>query len=85
MDPVQYPGTDNALATCTGVKDTNNPATSQCTRWTIGPAAANGGLDLNGLPRNVSLLSKSSTIKGKTVEQNLGYYYMTFNIDVSNP
>lgn len=84
MDQQNYPGTDNALATCTGVLDPLNPSTSPCNAWTITPAAINGGTD-NGQPRNVTELVKVSTVKGKTVEQHLGYYYMTFKFGITKP
>ena len=78
--------TDNARVTCTGVVDPNNPADSQCNRWSITPTGANGGVDpATGQVRNVARLVRLSTTKGKTTEQKLGDYYMTFNIGAANP
>lgn len=85
MNPVQYYGTDNALVTCTGVVDPLNPGTSKCNKWTIGPTGTIGGADSTGQLRNVTQLTKQTTVKGKTVDETLGYYYMTFNISVTNP
>ena len=85
MDQIRYPGSDDALVTCTGVVDPLSPSTSQCNKWTIGPTAINGGTDAGGQPRNLTELVKVTTSKGKTTEQHLGYYFMTFNIGISNP
>lgn len=85
MNPPQYLGTDNALVTCTGVVDPLHPNTSKCNQWSIGPTGTNGGVDSSGQLRNLTQLMKQTTSKGKTVEQSLGYYYMTFNIGITNP
>jgi hypothetical protein len=85
MNPVQYFGTDNALVTCTDVVDPLNPSTSKCNKWSIEPTAINGGTDAAGQPRNLTQLVQVSSAKGHTTEQHIGYYYMTFNIGVTNP
>jgi len=77
-----YPETDNAVVTCTGVD-----ANSQCNQWQIEPEGTNGGCltaDCS-VRQNVVKLVKLATVKGKLTEVNLGDFYMTFSIGVTNP
>ncbi len=78
MNSVQYAGTDEALITCTGVVS----GTSNCNQWRIEP---NGSDPVTGQKRNLVRLIKLATVKGKTTDQILGDYYMTFNVGISNP
>lgn len=80
MSTLWSSGTDDALVTCAGVVDPNNPNTSQCNRWRITPSGTH-----DGQLRNLSRLVRVYTAKGKTVEENRGTYYMTFDITVTNP
>lgn len=78
----QYPETDNASVTCSGVD-----ANSQCNQWRIEPDGLKGGCltpDCS-VKQNVVKLVKFVIVKGKPTEVNLGDFHMTFAIDASNP
>jgi hypothetical protein len=77
-----YPDTDNADVTCTGVN-----ANSQCNQWQIEPNGLKGGCLTEdcSVKQNVVKLVKVVTVKGKITEVNLGDFYMTFSIGVTNP
>ena len=81
MSSQNYPETNYALVTCTGVLDPNNPETSQCNQWRIEP----GVTQPDGQRKNISKLVRFYTSKGKTIEENHGDFYMSFAIDITNP
>ena len=77
-----YPETDNVNFTCSGVD-----ANSQCNQWRIEPDGAKGGCltpDCS-VKQNVVKLVKVVTVKGKLTNVDLGDFYMTLSIDVTNP
>jgi hypothetical protein len=81
MNSLDYPETNYALVTCTGVVDPNNPGTSQCNQWRIEPAVTQP----DGQKKNIAKLVRFYTSKGKTIEENHGDFYMSFSIGVTNP
>ena len=81
MDSQRYPQTNYALITCTGVSDPNNPDTSPCNRWRIEPSVTQP----DGQLKNIAKLVRVTTSKGKTTEIDLGNFYLSFLIDITNP
>lgn len=81
MNSQTYPQTNYAVVTCIGVVDPNNASTSQCNRWKIEPSVRQP----DGQLKNIAKLVRVSTSKGKTTEQDLGNFYMSFSIDITNP
>ncbi len=79
MDSVAYPGTNDALITCTGVVDPNNLSTSQCNQWKIEPIVTQPS------GKNIGRLVRFYTSKGKTIEEPHGDFYMSFSINMTNP
>jgi hypothetical protein len=78
MNPASYPQTNYALVTCTSVvSDTN----SQCNGWRIEPSVTQP----DGQKKNIAKLVRATTSKGKTIETNLGDFYMSFSIDLTSP
>ena len=78
MNSAAYPVTNYALVTCTGVVSSTNP---QCNQWTVEPSVTQP----DGQLKNIARLIRYSTSKGKTVEENLGDFYMSFSISITNP
>ncbi len=66
-----YVDTDSVRVTCLGATN------GQCNSWGIEPAAASG--------MNVAKLLLLTTARGKTVATDLGKFYMSFAISVTNP
>lgn len=81
MNSVNYPQTNYALVTCTGVADPINPSTSQCNQWRIEPSVTQP----DGQRKNISKLVRFYTLRGKTIEEDHGDFYMSFSIFVTNP
>lgn len=79
MDSVVYPGTNDALITCTGVVDPANLYTSQCNQWKIEPLVTQPS------GKNVARLTRVYTSKGRTIEENRGDFYMSFSLNMTNP
>lgn len=81
MNSQTYPQTNYAVVTCTGVVDPNNPGTSQCNRWRIEPSVTQP----DGQLKNIAKLVRVTTSKGKTTETDLGNFYLSFLIEITNP
>lgn len=81
MNPLNWPQTNYALVTCTGVVDPTNPATSRCNQWTITPSVTQPDGEL----KSIAHLERLVTVKGKTTSENHGDYYISFSILVTNP
>lgn len=81
MNSQTYPQTNYAVVTCIGVVDPNNPGTSQCNRWRIDPSVTQA----DGQLKNIAKLVRVSTSKGKTIETDLGSFYLSFSIEITNP
>ncbi|HSB11728.1 MAG TPA: hypothetical protein VLM38_19725 [Blastocatellia bacterium] len=73
------PETNATTVTCTGVDGNGN-----CNIWTIEPSGPCVTADCS-LRKNVIRLAKIATVKGKSVATNLGDFYMSFAIEVTNP
>ncbi len=71
------PGTDPATITCKGVV----PATNQCNQWKFESTA----IQANGERKNIGRLVKVVTTPKNTTEFDMGSYYFSFAIDVTNP
>lgn len=78
MNSSNYPQTNYALATCTGVVSETN---DQCNQWTIEPSVTQP----DGQLKNIAKLVRFYSSKGKTVEENLGDFYLSFSISITNP
>lgn len=81
MNSMNYPETNYALVTCTGVVDPNNPDTSQCNQWKIEPSVTQP----DGQRKNIAKLVRFYTSKGKTIEEDHGDFYLAFSIGITNP
>jgi hypothetical protein len=81
MSSQNYPQTNYALATCTGVVDPNNPGSSQCNQWRIEPAVTQP----DGQKKNIAKLVRFYTSRGRTIEEDHGDFYMSFAIGITNP
>ena len=79
MDSVRYPGTNDALITCTGVVDPANLYTSQCNQWKIEPIVTQPG------GKNIGRLVRIYTSRGKTIEEDRGDFYLSFSLKITNP
>lgn len=71
--------TNQMSATCTSVD-----GSGKCNRWTIGPSGPCVTADCE-VRTNRIRLAKVTTLRGKSVVTNLGEFYMTFAIEVTNP
>ena len=80
MNSTNYPETNYALVTCTGVVDPNNPNTSQCNQWRIEPSVTQP----DGQRKNIARLVRVLT-KGNITEENHGDFYVSFSLNVTNP
>jgi len=81
MNPLNWPQTNYAVVTCTGVVDPTNPSTSQCNQWTITPSVTQPDGEL----KNIAHLERLVTVKGQTTSENRGDYYISFSIAITNP
>jgi hypothetical protein len=75
MNSNNFPEVNLVQITCSG---TNSSA--KCNQWRIEPTA----IQLNGERKNVGKLLKVATRHGET-DQNLGNFYLSFTIHVTNP
>ncbi len=67
-----YPGTQEVLWTCTST------ASGICSSWKMQS-------DPSGQGKVAAQLLKISTVRGKTVEELRGKYYISFSVNVTNP
>jgi hypothetical protein len=81
MSSLNYPETNYALVTCTGVVDPSNPTTSQCNQWRIDPSVTQP----DGQTKNIAKLVRFYTSRGKTIEEDHGDFYMSFSMNITNP
>ncbi|MGI8836907.1 MAG: hypothetical protein ACR2H4_09755 [Pyrinomonadaceae bacterium] len=81
MNSQNYPATNYAVVTCTGVVDPNSPSTSQCNQWRIDPSVTQP----DGQRKNIAKLVRFYTSKGKTIEEDHGNFYVAFSIVFTNP
>ncbi len=72
IEKTNYPGTQEVLWTCAAT------ANGKCTAWKMQSDPAGQG-------KVAAQLLKVSTVKGKTVEEPRGKYYISFSVDVNNP
>jgi hypothetical protein len=79
MNPNNWPQTNYALVTCTGVVDPANPATSLCNQWRIEPSVTQP----DGERKSIAHLERLP--KGRPVSESHGDFYMSFAISVTNP
>jgi hypothetical protein len=70
-----FPGTDYVNWTCI-----STGSSGKCIQWRMEPAAAYGGEK-----KNIAQLVKQVTVRGKTTNEEIGKYYVSFVIDVTNP
>jgi hypothetical protein len=77
----EFPETDYALITCTGVVDPANPSTSECNGWRIEPSVT----QLDGQKKNVAKLVRLYTVKRQQVTEDLGDFYMSFSMSFAKP
>ncbi len=75
--PYYFTQTNWVLVTCTAAD-----STGACSHWTLSPTSANPNTNQ---PANVAHLFRVTTVKGKTVNEDHGDYYMTFAIDINRP
>jgi hypothetical protein len=73
MNPNNHGETDWALATCAGVVDPGNPATSACNKWSVTP---NG--NYGGVAKNVAYLERVGS-----PSVFIGLVYMSFDVLVT--
>ena len=76
MNPSNDAASNFAKVTCTGVN-----ASGPCNQWVINPITQADGTTV----KSIAVLLRDTTVRGKTVTTNLGYFYMTFNIGITNP
>jgi hypothetical protein len=75
MNPVNFASTEYVSWTCLAT------AGGPCSSWTMQPSVTQA----DGLLKARGKLIKVSTVKGKTVETQLGEFYFGFNIGVTTP
>ena len=75
MNPLNDAASSFVNVTC-GSTD----ASGKCNRWTIAPIT-----QADTSVRSIAVLLRDTTVKRKTTTTNLGYFYMTFQIGVTNP
>ncbi len=75
MNPLNDAASSFANVTC-GSTD----ASGKSNRWTSSPIT-----QADTSVRSIAVLLRDTTVKGKTTTTNLGYFYMTFQIGVTNP
>lgn len=81
MNTGNFPETNYALVTCTGVVDPNNPSTSQCNQWKIEPSV----IQPDGRKKNVAKLVRVYTANRQTVNEDHGDFYMSFSMSFTQP
>jgi hypothetical protein len=77
--PDGCPETQPTTVTCTGIDSGGN-----CNSWRIEPSGECVTADC-AVRKNVIRLAKIVTVRGQQVITNLGDFYMSFNIGVTNP
>jgi hypothetical protein len=80
MNSDNFSETQPASVTCMAVVDPSRPATAQCKQWKIEPLM----LQPDGQKKNVAKLLKLGGSPNQA-DQNLGDFYISFAIDVTNP
>ncbi len=78
MNSANEPGTDDGVFTCIHVNGSNqNDPAALCNGWSARPATESG--------KAVGRLTRTATVRGKTVTTYLGDYYMTWYLEFTNP
>ena len=80
MNSLEYPEVNFALFTCSGVVDPANPSTSACNEWSVTPSTTQP----DGQTKNRAQLLRF-TLKGKTVTEDFGDFYLTFSFRITRP
>lgn len=75
MNPLNFSSTENVSWTCLGTSG------SRCSAWTLQPSTIRS----DGFLKARGQLLKISTVRGKTVETQLGEFYFAFKIGVTTP
>ncbi len=75
MNPSNFSGTDWAQWTCLSLN-----SSGKCSNWQMVPSSFH-----DGTRKARGQLLKISTVKGKTVEEKRGVFYLSFKIDATNP
>lgn len=75
MNPLNDGATSYVLVTCNAAN-----ASGQCSSWTIAPIT-----QADSSVRSIAVLLRDTTVRGKTTTTNLGHFYMTFEIELTNP
>jgi hypothetical protein len=70
-----FPGTDYVSWTCISAG-----SSGKCIQWRVEPAAEYGGEK-----KNIAQLIRQVTVRGRTTNEEIGKYYVSFVIDVTNP
>ena len=76
MNNSNFIETNNIRISCTGVDSAN-----KCNRWKFEPFA----LQPDGNVKSIGKLLRVTTVKGKTVEDDRGDFYLSFSITATNP
>ena len=76
MNNSNFIETNDIRISCTGVDSTN-----KCNRWKFVPFA----LQPDGSVKSIGKLLRVTTVKGKTVEEDQGDFYMSFSITATSP
>jgi hypothetical protein len=76
MNNSNFIETNNIRISCTGVDSLN-----KCNRWKFEPFA----LQPDGSIKSIGKLLRITTVKGKTVEEDRGDFYLSFSITATNP
>lgn len=76
MNNSNFIETNNIRISCTGVDSAN-----KCNRWKFEPFA----LQPDGGVKSIGKLLRITTVKGKTVEEDRGDFYLSFSITATNP
>ncbi|HSE96933.1 MAG TPA: hypothetical protein VLD57_01600 [Blastocatellia bacterium] len=77
--PDNCANTNSTSVTCTGVD-----GSGKCNRWKIEPGGECVTADC-AVRKNEVRLARVTTVKGKDTVTNLGHFYMTFSVEMTNP
>ncbi len=75
MNPLNDGATSFAQASCKGVD-----GAGKCNNWSVVPVT-----QADTSARSTAVLLRDTRVRNKTVTTNLGYFYMTFQIDLAKP
>jgi len=75
MNPLNDGATSYVQVTCNAAN-----ASGQCANWSVAPVT-----QADSSVRSIAVLLRDTTVKGKTTTTNLGYFNITFQINITNP